>query len=148
MADVVLAVTVAACWFNTGAISLAQHNWQLFRYVGPNEFGEFHARWLRGLSWAGLPMSFVALVGNAAQLWWHTSAAAIPVIVVALALQVMVYAATAVWWGPAQKRMRYARLVDGGIDRLYSRLCSSNWLRVALVSTVAVLETVLLADSL
>lgn len=143
-----MVVTAAACWFSAGSIWLAQHNWELFRYVGPSEFGEFHTRWLRGLFWAGLPMSFLALIGNAAQLWWHSPHAPIAVIAAALVLQLVVYAATAVWWGPAQNRMRYARLVDGGIDPLYRRLCSSNWLRVVVVSTVAILETVLLANSL
>jgi hypothetical protein len=147
MGDAVLMATVAACWFSAGSIWLAQHNWVLFRYVGPSEFGEFHTRWLRGLFWAGLPMSLLALVGNAGQLWWRSPHASIALIAVALGLQLVTYVATAVWWGPAQNRMRYARRADGEIDPLYRALCTSNWLRVALVSTVAVLETVLLANA-
>jgi hypothetical protein len=148
MKDLLSVVTFASCWFSAGSIWLAQQNWLLFRRVGPAEFGDFHAAWIRGLLRAGAPLVLIALLGNAAQLWWPPAHASTALVAVALALQVLVLAATAAWWGPGQRRMHYARRPDGTIDPLYRRLCDANWLRVGAVSTVAVLQAILLAGAL
>ncbi|WP_019924995.1 hypothetical protein [Nocardia sp. BMG111209] len=148
MKDIVFVVTFASCWFSAGSIWMAQHNWILFRRVGPAEFGAFHAAWLRGLYWAGVPMVLLALIGNAAQLHWRPAHTTVALVVAALVLQVLVLVATAVWWGPAQQRMHFARRPDDSLDPGYRRLCDANWLRVVAVSAVAVLQAVLLAEAL
>jgi hypothetical protein len=146
MANIVSLLTFAACWFGAGSIWMAQHNWILFRQVGPGEFGSFHTAWLRGLFWAGLPMSFLALAGNIAELWWHASRVPVALVAAALVLQLAVLVATAVWWGPAQQRMTYARTPGGTLDPLYLRLCNANWTRVAVVSAVGILQTAMFAE--
>jgi len=135
-----LIVNLAAACYSLGTVWLAQLNWQLWRYVGPAEFDAYHLAWWHGIWWAIFPAAGVAFLGVCAQLRWRPSRVPPWTLWLALGLQLLTYAGTALWWGPGQGGLHQTLLADGGLDPHYQDLVTSNWLRVGLLTAAAALQ--------
>src|SRR5215472_18739436 len=97
-----LLINLAAAFYSVGTVWLAQLNWQLWQYVGPAYFDDYHQAWWHGIWWAIFPMALVALVGVCAQLRWSPPQVPRAALWVALAIQVVAYVGTAFGGGIGQ----------------------------------------------
>ncbi|HEX4001748.1 MAG TPA: hypothetical protein VHX36_03820 [Candidatus Acidoferrales bacterium] len=139
MWNALLLVNIALAFYSAGAAWLAQVNWQLWRFVSPGHFTEYHAAWWRSVWWAIFPVAAASLLGICAQLVWRPP---VPVglLWLALAIQIVAYAGTAFWWGPRQAKLKQVLLADATLDRDYLTLIRTNWIRVALFTLAGFLE--------
>ncbi len=118
-----------------GAAWLAQLNWELWVYVGRAEFQAYHLAWWHGIWWAIFPVAAIALFGSFAELKWRPGAVPASAVWLGVIIQAVTYLLTALWWGPGQAQLTQLHLGNGSIDPHYYRLVTTNWLRVALITS-------------
>ena len=139
MWSALLLVNIALACYSAGAAWLAEVNWQLWRFVGTDHFTEYHTAWWRSVWWAIFPVAAASLLGICAQLVWRPPAP-VWLLWLALGIQIVAYAGTALWWGPRQAKLRQATLADGALDPDYVTLVRTNWIRVALFTLASLIE--------
>jgi len=135
-----LLINLAASFYSVGAAWLAQLNWNLWQYVGQADFTAYHVAWWHGIWWAIFPVAGLSLLGICFQLKWRPPYVRIGVLWFALILQVIVYAGTALYWGPQNGMLEAIHSPGGGLNPLYIQLAASNWIRVALLTLSGLLE--------
>ncbi len=134
-----LITNLASASFAAGSAWLAQANWMLWRHVGPDTFPAYHTAWWHSVWWAIFPVAGISFLGVVAQVVWRPPTA--PGLVgFALALQVIGAAGAAAWWGPQNARLGQVFRAGGAIDPRYTLLTTTNWVRVAVYTAVALLE--------
>jgi hypothetical protein len=138
-ASILVLVNLATASTAAGLALLAQVNWSLWRHVGPAEFPAFHLAWWHSIWWSIFPVGAVGFAGIVAQLIWRPLTPAW-MLWLALTLQLLGYAGTALWWGPGQSRLKQARLPDGRLDPAYVLYLNTNWIRVAIFAAAALLQ--------
>lgn len=137
-------VTGAASWYNVGTIWMVQVSWRLFARVGRAEFPAYHRAWWFG--WRGIqpvvfPAAIVAVLGAVAQLRWRPPRVPARIVWLGIALQALVYLLTAAWWGRWQGQLTDIWTEDQTLNPLYRRLLTTHWLRVALLTAAALLQS-------
>lgn len=136
-------VTLAASWYNMGAIWMAQVSWRLFARVGREDFPAYHRAWWfgpRGIQPVVFPFGIVAILGAFAQLRWHVPRTPTWMAWLNIGFLVTVWGATAAWWGRQQAQMEYVYQEDHSLNPLYQRLLATHWIRVALITASALLQ--------
>jgi len=131
---------LAASFSNVGAAWLAQLNWELWRYVGNEQFEAYHLAWWHGIWWAIFPVAGLSIIGVCLQLKWRPPGVPSVALWLALILQVLVYTGTTLWWGPGQARLTMIHLADGTLNPEYLILTNTNWIRTILFTLSGLLQ--------
>ncbi len=127
--DWLLLCTMALAWYHVGFVWLVQVvAWPLFAYVGPAEFNAYHWAWWRGIRYILFIPSGLSFVGSVLLLFFHPPQVPLWILAAGLALYVLMYALTAVWFGPQQ-----AKLSDTKSPQ-FALIIKTHWARTALVS--------------
>jgi len=135
-----LLINLAAAFCNVGAALLAQLNWQLWGYVGNDQFEAYHFAWWHGIWWALFPVAGLALIGIFLQLKWRPPNVPLVALWLAVILQIIIYAGTILWWGPGQAQLTIIHMPDGSLNPAYTNLRDSNWIRVILFMVSGILQ--------
>lgn len=142
-----LLATAALAAFGVGQVWLVQmSSYRLFAHVGAREFHAYHLVWWRSI-W-GVLLGPAALVFLGALLMLRYSPPGVPTwaLWLGVALQVLLYALTAAWFGPLMARLATP---DGGlIAPRYRLLMTTHWGRVAIVTAYGLLIWWMLGVSL
>jgi hypothetical protein len=144
----VLIVTLAASFYNVGAIWMVQFGYRLWPYVAPSDFGAFHEAWWSMIKPFVFPVAGIALLGSIALIWWPPEGVAAILIWLNIALHVATHASTAAFWGRWQGQTHYAKLPNGLLDPMYVRVMSTHWIRAALMTVNALLVFWMLVEHL
>ena len=83
---------------------------------------------------AVFPVAAVAFSGAFALIWWRPVGVTATAVWLDIALQVLIYALTAAFWGRWQAQTNFARLPDGALDPIYLRSVSTHWIRATLIT--------------
>jgi hypothetical protein len=139
LASGLLFVTLAASFYNVGTIWMVQVAYELWAKVGPAEFPAYHRTWWHTIQPVIFPVAAVAFLGFLAMLRWTPDGIPQWELWLGVALQLLVYGLTAVWWAPWQARLQNALLPNGTLDPMYRKLLRSHWFRVALLTASGLL---------
>jgi hypothetical protein len=133
--------------YGAGAVWLGQvSGYALWPLVGRGEFPRFHAAWARGARGTILVPLAATLAGAAGVLWAGPTGIPVWALGMGFTLQVGLWLLTWFWWRPSGSRVMAP---GGGMDlRAHSRLRSSHWLRVALVTLYQILACWMVARRL
>ena len=129
-----LMVTFAACFYGVGNIWMTQLGWRLWPYVAPNDFSAYHNAWWAMIKPIVFPVAAVAFFGAIALIWCRPAGVTATPVWLNIALQVLIYALTAAFWGRWQAHTHFARLPDGALDPMYLRSMSTHWIRATLIT--------------
>ena len=129
-----LLITFAATMYGVGNIWMTEFGWRLWPYVGPSDFGSYHNAWWAMIKPVVFPVAAVAFFGALALLWWRPAGVSSTAVWLNLALQVLIYVLTALFWGRWQAETHYATLPGGGLDPMYQRGMSTHWIRAVLIT--------------
>ena len=130
--DWVLIWTTVFAWYHVGFVWLVQVvAWPLFGYVGRTEFEAYHQAWWRGIRYILFIPSGLTFAGGLYLLFARPAGVPQWLIALAFGMYVLMYALTAVWWGPEQ-----AKLTDPLSPRL-ALIIRTHWARTALVTGYA-----------
>ncbi len=135
-----LLVNFAIAFYNVGTVWLVQLScYPLWAVVGRREFDAYHEAWWHSIWGVILGPAFFGFIGAWAMLWWLPPRVSARAAWLGVALQVVVYLLTAVWWGPLMARL--VEVVDhsGTPTPLFRLLMSTHWLRVALITAYGLL---------
>ncbi len=130
----VLIITLAATFYGVGNIWMTEFGWRLWPYVAPADFGAYHNAWWAMIKPVVFPVAAVAFFGAFALIWWRPTGVSSAAVWLNIAIQVLIYALTAMFWGRWQAQTHYATLPGGGLDPMYLRGMSTHWIRAALIT--------------
>jgi len=141
-----LLFTCALSLYSVGQVWLVQlSSYPLWRYVGETHFRAYHLAWWRSIWGVVLFPAILVSAGAVIMLWWRPAHVQAWMVWLGLALQVLLVAGTAVWWGPLMARLESP---NGGLSmERYQLLIATHWLRVALVTGYGLLTIWMLARS-
>jgi hypothetical protein len=138
--DWLLLGTFALAWYHVGIIWLVQLvAWPLFGFVGHDEFDAYHQRWWNGIKYVILVPGGLGFLGIIALLFARPPSVPPALIACGVALQTIMYALTALWYGPQQARMHDTR------SPIFRTLNRTNWVRTGLVSGYGIVLLVAVA---
>ncbi len=133
-----LFVVAALSWYSTGVIWLVQVScYPLWTRVGKREFYNFHLAWWHSIWGVIFVPAGIVFLGALAMMWMRPSGVNAGLLWTGLSLQIALYAATAIWWGPLMARL--ATPENGLLLNNYHLLMTTHWLRVAIVTAYGVL---------
>jgi hypothetical protein len=132
-------VNLASAFYCVGAVWLAQADWQLWPHVGRETFPRYHLAWWHSVWWSIFPVAELSFLGICAQLFYRPPVPA-ALLWLALAIQLVAYAGTALWWGRGQATLEQAILPNGEQNPRYTILVRTHWLRVLLFSLAGLLQ--------
>ncbi len=130
----VLIITLAATFYGVGNIWMTEFGWRLWPYVAPADFGAYHNAWWAMIKPVVFPVAAVAFFGAFALIWWRPAGVSSAAVWLNIAIQVLIYALTAMLWGRWQAQTHYATLPGGGLDPMYLRGMGTHWIRAALIT--------------
>ncbi len=130
----VLVLTLAASCYSVGTIWMVQIGYLLWPYVAPGDFKPYHQAWWFKLIPVVFPVAAVALCGAFAMIWWRPEGVTTSTLWLCLGSQLASYILTGMFWGRWQAQVRFARLPEGSLDPLFTKIISTHWLRVALLT--------------
>jgi hypothetical protein len=133
-----LLVNLALSFYCVGAVWLVQVTcYPLWAYVGSAEFEAYHIFWWHSIWGVILGPAGLVFLGALAMLRWRPAAVSLRMVWLGVALQVALYALTAIWWG---RWMAELVQVTGPVyGPLFHRLLVTHWLRVALITAYGLL---------
>jgi hypothetical protein len=133
-----LLVQLALSFYMVGCIWLTQvSNYPLWAYVGPAEYHDYHVAWWHSI-WGVIfvPGGLVTLCALA-MILFRPAGISPRAVWLGVALQVLTYGLTAVWWAPLMARLE---ATSGPVyGPMYQQLLITHWGRVALVTAYGVL---------
>jgi hypothetical protein len=140
MPRALLLVTFALSLYATGQIWLVQlSSYPLWRYVGPQQFHDYHLAWWRSIWGVVLAPAVLTFVGATLMLRWPVAGIEPWAPWAGAGLQLALLLGTAAWWGPLMARLETQA---GGLDMArFQLLMATHWLRVAIVTAYAALLT-------
>lgn len=130
----VLIVTFAASFYGVGNIWMTEFGWRLWPYVGPSEFGAYHAAWWAMIKPVVFPVAAITVLGSFALIWWRPQGVTATPVWLNVGLQAAIYIGTAILWGRWQAHTYFARLPDGSLDPMYVRGMTTHWIRSTLIT--------------
>jgi hypothetical protein len=130
----VLIITFAATVYGVGNIWMTELGWRLWPYVAPSDFVAYHKAWWAMIKPVVFPVAAVAFFGAIALIWWRPVGVSSAAAWLNAAIQVLIYALTAIFWGRWQAQTQYATLPGGGLDPMYLRGMSTHWIRAVLIT--------------
>lgn len=128
-----LLVTCALGLYGVGQVWLVQlSSYPLWTYVGEKEFSAYHMAWWHGIWGVILAPAILVSIGATLMLWWRPIGVPDWMPWTGFALQILLIAGTAAWWGPLMARLEAP---GGGLmaDR-YALLMATHWIRVLIVT--------------
>lgn len=139
VSDWLLILTLVFAWYHVGFVWLVQVvAWPLFAYVGQNEFNAYHQAWWRGIRYILFVPTGLILAGAILLLHWAPAGVPHSILWTALAIYILIYVLTAVWWGPQQAKLTRTDTPQ------FALVINTHWVRTALVTGYAVLMLVAL----
>jgi hypothetical protein len=133
-----LLITAALSFYGVGNIWLVQlSSYRLWPYVGRREFHNYHVAWWRSIWGVIFVPAGLVFLGSLLMLWRRPDGVPAWAIWSGFALQLLLYALTALWWGPLMARL--STPASGLLLPLYRRLMLNHWFRVAIVTAYGVL---------
>ena len=141
-----LLVTCALSIFGTDQVWLVQlSSYQLWSYVGRNEFRANHLAWWHGIWGVILAPACLVTLGAVLMLWWRAPSVPPWMRWVGLSLQISLVLGTALWWGPLMANIEGP---SGGLmPERYHLLLVTHWLRVLIVTAYSLLTLWMLVRS-
>jgi len=134
-----LLVNLALSFYMVGAIWLTQVSmYPLWAYVGPAEYHAYHVAWWHSI-WGVIfvPGGLTTLCAFA-MLRLRPPGVSAWMVWLGVALQLLIYGLTAVWWG---RLMAELESVSGPVyGPMYHQLLVTHWGRVALVTAYGMLQ--------
>jgi hypothetical protein len=140
-------LTVALGWFNAGVVWLIQFScYPLWPYVGPGEFSNYHHVWGQSTWWVVFLPSVLVAAGSILLLRFSPPGVPRWAVWAGVCIQFTIQLVTAFWLSPIDRHIVGGK---GGLNfAAYESLVSGNWVRIALVTTYAVLNYWVLARAL
>lgn len=141
-----LLINLALSFYGVGQIWLVQVTcYPLWGFVGRAEFENYHNFWWRSIWGVILGPAGIVLLCALAMLHLRPAAVSLRTAQLGVALQVLLYVLTAIWWG---RWMAELVQVNGpNYGPLFHRLLVTHWLRVALITGYALLLLRMAADT-
>jgi hypothetical protein len=134
-----LLINIATSFYSMGTIWLTQVDWLLWKHVGRESFSKYHLAWWHSVWWSIFPIAGLSFSGIILQLIWQPPVS-VWILWLALGIQIIAAAGTATWWGQKQAKLKQVVLPDGRLDKGYSFLVHTNWIRVGLYTLAAIVE--------
>ncbi len=142
-----LLIVAALSWYATGQIWIVQvSSYPLWAHVGKREFYNYHLAWWHSIWGVIFVPSAIVLLGAIALLCLRPPGVSPALLWSGLAVQILLYAATAAWWGPLMAKL--ASPDSGLLPDRYHLLMTTHWLRVAIVTAHGVLMFLMLREAL
>lgn len=132
----ILIVNLAASSYNVGTVWMAQLNYNLWAYVGVNEFGVYKDEWWSRIQPVIFPLAGVSTICSLAMLRWRPAGVPAWALWLGVALQAGWIGGTLVWWAPLMVRMKQ---VSGDYKSDYDQLLTTHWIRVSIITAYAIL---------
>jgi hypothetical protein len=127
----ILLINFASSSYSVGTVWMAQVSYQLWGYVGPNEFETYHAEWWSRIQPVVFPLAGLSTLASIAMFKWRSPKIPGWMVWLGLALQVAWIGGTIFWWAPLMAQIKE---VSGPNADLYHKLLTTHWLRVAFVT--------------
>jgi len=132
-----LLVTAALAFYGVGTIWLVQLSaYPLWAYVGRDHFSGYHLAWWHTVWGVIFLPAGVKFIASIFMIWLRPPEIPRWSAVLGVALEVVAFVLTAVYWGPLQANLATP---DGLSLPLFHELLFTHWLRVALFTAYAVL---------
>ncbi|MGH9469203.1 MAG: hypothetical protein ACRD1N_02540 [Terriglobia bacterium] len=133
----VLVMTVLS-FYCVGCIWLTQIScYPLWALVGSREFVTYHVAWWHSIWGVDFVPAGLVFLGSIAMIWLRPEGVSRWMVWTGLALQVAIYAATALWWAPLMAGL--ATPQTGLLPERYHLLITTHWMRVAMITAYGLL---------
>ncbi|MEV6280810.1 hypothetical protein [Nocardia sp. NPDC051832] len=145
--SVVLVLLVVVSVYGAGLAWMTQMHHRALRYLAPGEMAAFDDGYERLSDLTVIPVGVLGLAGWVVLLWLRPRGVLVWLAGLGLALQVSVFIARIWFWGAWAETVRETGsvwLADGALHPDYVRYMDTNWIRIVIISSYALLAAGLL----